>query len=646
VVTTRPFGARRRHRRGAALEYSAVLFVVLVCFLLVLQSFRAASEQRARELDHARQVSANLAQSLSQHASDIFRTTDASIIGIARRIESDGFNSANLDQAARGMSARMTVFPVMAGWAVSDENGNCLTGSLVRSLRQCAINYKDNLEYHRSHQDDVSYIGEPFQTTAAEPWLLPVSHRLNRPDGSFAGIITGDLSLDYFQHFYDTFDIGQLGSILLAKRDGMLLVRRPFAARNIGRDLHSSHFFQNYVTHNLNGDVEVASATDGITRLNSYRAVSGYPLFVSVALATNEVLAPWSAERRARLVRVGIMVGVIGGLGFWLAAYIRRGRRLENAYYEAADAFRLLAEHSSDLIVKIGRDMRRHYVSPASRSLLGYEPEDLLGHPTDDILYPPDRAIWEHAFNSQIDDTGEDVQATYRVRRKNGDLIWVEVNRRTLPENEGFVVVSRDVTARKTAEDQLTQANLQLENLAHRDGLTGLANRRYFDDALQTEFARARREGKVLSLIMIDVDCFKLFNDRYGHPAGDKCLHAIANVLAKLPARAGDLVARYGGEEMAIILPNTPIVGALQIAERARLAVRQLALSHEGNGPKIVTISLGVAAAAPDSGATAPVDLIKAADGALYEAKRGGRDQSRVAQATSAAEIVHPSAAE
>ena len=127
---------------------------------------------------------------------------------------------------------------------------------------------------------------------------------------------------------------------------------------------------------------------------------------------------------------------------------------------------------------------------------------------------------------------------------------------------------------------------------------------------------------------MIDVDCFKLFNDSYGHPAGDHCLQEIARVLDELPGRPGDLVARYGGEEMAIILPNTPPAGALNVAERARLAVRGLAMTHERNAPKIVTISLGVASATPDSGIATPEDLIKTADGALYHAKESGRDKA------------------
>jgi diguanylate cyclase (GGDEF)-like protein len=133
-----------------------------------------------------------------------------------------------------------------------------------------------------------------------------------------------------------------------------------------------------------------------------------------------------------------------------------------------------------------------------------------------------------------------------------------------------------------------------------------------------------------VSLVMIDVDHFKRFNDRYGHQAGDHCLAEIGRALAAVPGRPGDFAARYGGEEMALVLPSTPAAGALVIAERARQAVRALAIPHENNEGGIVTISLGVATT---SGATdTPESLIEAADRALYSAKEGGRDRVASAQ--------------
>jgi diguanylate cyclase (GGDEF)-like protein len=124
--------------------------------------------------------------------------------------------------------------------------------------------------------------------------------------------------------------------------------------------------------------------------------------------------------------------------------------------------------------------------------------------------------------------------------------------------------------------------------VARQDGLTGLANRRFFDEALEVEFACSRREGKALSLIMIDVDRFKRFNDEYGHPAEDACLRAVANALKGALLRPADVVARYGGEEFAVILPGTQAAGARAVAERMRQATRSLNIRHEANPDAIV----------------------------------------------------------
>jgi diguanylate cyclase (GGDEF)-like protein len=180
----------------------------------------------------------------------------------------------------------------------------------------------------------------------------------------------------------------------------------------------------------------------------------------------------------------------------------------------------------------------------------------------------------------------------------------------------------------REARDSLASLNATLEKLALQDGLTGLANRRQFDVSLGNEFSRATRHGAPLALAMIDVDHFKAYNDRYGHGAGDACLRALAQaILRETPGRAGDLAARYGGEEMAVLLPNTDSAGAHAVAERMRAAIAALALPHAGSPLGIVTISAGVAALVPRRGVDAPAALLELADRALYAAKEGGRNR-------------------
>jgi len=181
---------------------------------------------------------------------------------------------------------------------------------------------------------------------------------------------------------------------------------------------------------------------------------------------------------------------------------------------------------------------------------------------------------------------------------------------------------------------KLQEANLELQRLASSDGLTQVANRRYFDEYINQEWQRLAREQSSLSLILCDIDFFKKYNDTYGHQAGDRCLQQVAQAISRVIKRPADLVARYGGEEFAIILPHTEIEGASHVAELIRLEVKTLEIPHPNylrkaetmEARQYVTLSLGVASAVPHH-TLSPARLIFSADHALYRAKAEGRDR-------------------
>lgn len=189
-----------------------------------------------------------------------------------------------------------------------------------------------------------------------------------------------------------------------------------------------------------------------------------------------------------------------------------------------------------------------------------------------------------------------------------------------LQRDEAFLALEK-------SQEQLAAANRTLQRLSTLDSLTGIANRRMFDDTLQKEWNRAIRGSKPLSLIMIDIDCFKLYNDHYGHQGGDNCLKNVANGLCSALHRENDLVARYGGEEFAVVLPDTDRYGAVKVAELIHQAIKVLGIEH---ATSIVTdtlsISIGVATVFPHKDSK-PEILIGAADQALYRAKEDGRDR-------------------
>ena len=217
-----------------------------------------------------------------------------------------------------------------------------------------------------------------------------------------------------------------------------------------------------------------------------------------------------------------------------------------------------------------------------------------------------------------------------RQLRKDGGTFPVElsVSLATVGNRRFVVGIAEDISERKHAEVQQVELRERLLALSFLDGLTGIANRRRFDEYLSTEWRRAARQGTSLGLILIDLDHFKLYNDRYGHLLGDECLRKVAGVLESSISRPADLVARFGGEEMAMLLPETSESGASRMAEKIRVDVEKLQLLHQDSpAAPVVTVSVGVGWKTPKPGNSLD-KFLEAVDTALYRAKREGRNRS------------------
>jgi len=230
-------------------------------------------------------------------------------------------------------------------------------------------------------------------------------------------------------------------------------------------------------------------------------------------------------------------------------------------------------------------------------------------------------------------DAGDELDTAFSAGAS--DYIQKPCSRTVLLARVGHALrLKQEIDCRKARERELLEiarqleiANAALRRLAHLDGLTEIPNRRSFDETLAWEWRRVERSGGKVALLLVDIDHFKQYNDRYGHAAGDECLREVARVLNESNARPGDFAARYGGEEFAVILPETTVSGAAHVGDRLRGAVAALRLSVAGETDLAqVTISVGVAAVHPGS-ATTPAALIEAADRALYSAKAQGRNR-------------------
>lgn len=312
-------------------------------------------------------------------------------------------------------------------------------------------------------------------------------------------------------------------------------------------------------------------------------------------------------------------------------------KRAEDAVRESEETYKTILMASPDDITIADLSGRIIMVSEAAHRIFGYPPGEGPGMSVMDFIDPEDH---ERARANIVKMLEENYPGPneYRAFRKDGSRLDIEVNNSLIRDREGnpvrMVLIVRDITSRKKTEQQIQELLHQLEierDLAQRnsltDSLTGLANRRFFDNALRTEFSRHKRLGSQLSLIMLDVDHFKKYNDHYGHLEGDDCLRQIARTLKSVVERATDIVARYGGEEFVVILPETNRQGAALLAERIGKAMLKLALPHaKSDTSEFVTISFGIATAA-DHVLTDGAQLVALADQALYQAKKDGRNR-------------------
>lgn len=302
---------------------------------------------------------------------------------------------------------------------------------------------------------------------------------------------------------------------------------------------------------------------------------------------------------------------------------------------EVADVrFRLLAEHSIDMILAVDANLAIRYASPATTRLLGREPNDLLGHTLADLLAHEDRAAFIARHFTRAAQRGQSVPDLFRALHHDGSSRWVEARVARLPAGNGlgdYLVTLRDADQRRRFEESLDKANLELKTLASTDALTGLPNRRQFDATLHKEWYRALRDATPLGLLMIDLDRFKALNDRYGHQVGDAFLARVGQVIRDNVRRAGDMAARYGGEEFAVVLPGTAAAGAFEIGEHIRRAVAATPTHDLVDGGHPLSVSIGAAATVALAGGGSAT-LVHSADSALYQAKRNGRNRVEILQ--------------
>jgi diguanylate cyclase (GGDEF)-like protein len=494
-----------------SLTTGTLVFILLIGISLAGIAAWGSWQEYQKQFSNAETTTSNMARALSQHAEDAVLSVDNIVAGLVNTVELQERHHLPSTELHEFLMTRVAEHPMLHGLFVLDERGRPVVSSQPWVAKGFVYDEREYFKHHRRLDYRGPYIGPAVRSKSTGDWILTVSRRINHADDSFAGVVVATIRLDYFKFFYDEFDIGNDGVILLASETGSLLVRRPFMDSTVGVDLSKGAIFSAYRSGGPVGTMMLKSIVDGSERLYSYRHLEDYPLLVAVALSKEDIFAAWRTQTFRLTVICTILFALLSVFGIYLILQIRMRQETE--------------------------------------------------------------------------------------------------------------------TELRDAKLTLERLNGELEALASEDGLTGLCNRRKFDATLNLEFVRAVRNRSSLALIMIDVDRFKQFNDRYGHPAGDECLKKIAGVLKDTPGRVSDMAARYGGEELAVLLPETDAVGAHTIAERIRIEIEALAIPHAANPGGVVTVSAGVSALRPTLHESNPRMLVQEADEALYEAKAQGRNR-------------------
>jgi len=473
------------------------VFVLVICLaILGLEGWRDWHD-RGHEIDRIRAETLNLAKSLTQHAQDTFELADALLVDVVDRVETGGILPDAIARLDVFLVERVQPLQRIKALTIFGEDGTLLSSSLPGHRGRVNIGDLALFKHHRAATSSDWFVGPLIHDPLGGDWVLTISRRFNKPDGSFGGVVKASIPPRYFGNFFGRFDVGSKGTITLIHQNGAILSRYPYIERAIGSNVLNDPQFKNA---GGSGNYDYASPIDGVMRIGGYQRNHIFPVGVIAAVGRDEALARWNEEFVFRGSIIGLLILTIGSLGWILAGTLRRRE----------------------------------------------------------------------------------------------------------------------------------QAEAELAVLATTDGLTGLANRRAFDRQLEAEWLRAARQRTPVSRLLIDVDQFKAYNDGYGHQAGDECLRTIAKTIAGAARRPGDLAARYGGEELAILLPGADETDAATIAEDLRAKVESLGVRHDANPPGcILTISIGSATRTPslDRSRIRPDDLITLADAALYRAKQNGRNR-------------------
>jgi PAS domain S-box-containing protein len=606
-------------RRAIRISSTALIsaIVLLACLAPIGFVTWHAWQSRSAALERGFAEAEDLVQALSQHAARTFAEPSLILQDAIEHVQSDRPGPAAQQRLHRILANHVKASRVIRELGILDEQGYWQNSSLP-VLPTHSNGDRDYFVYHRDNPDGGLRINTPVLSRLTGKWTIPVTRRINDADGGFAGIALASISTEYFQAFYDTLNIGRLGHVGLYRDDARLLVRRPFVESHLTTD-RSQAFFEATQRQPV-GRFHGASVYDGITRLAAWRTLEDFPLIMTVSRAESDVLAAWRSSAEVDIaVSAGasVIIILLGGLSVIM---LRRRIHAESVAAESGRQYAMLAETVTDVIVRISPSGRRLYVSPASRDVLGYEPEELLKQNLTDVVHPDDVVVLQQTIGSLQNGTPRST-VIYRGRHKNGHYVWLEIAfRAVLDPDTGILreimASTRDISARKVSELELARAKdaAEVANRAKSNFLSGMSHELRtplnaiigFSDVMERALfgplGDPRYRGYVQDIKASGEHLLRLINDILDHAkieAGQFELHEEAVDMAEAIQFAVHMVA-LPAEGASLVLDVDVTPGLRAFADERR--IRQILLNLLSNAVKYtpkggrVRIGAGLAA--------------------------------------------------